>query len=206
MRRGAIVLAAGRSRRMGTCKVLLPVGGTTVLGRILGELSRCSLDETVVVVGRGAESVEAAVRRLGVSVTTNPDPGADMLSSVRCGLQAVSESCRALLIALGDQPRLRAETVDALFGAHAGEERRIAVPVHGGRRGHPIVVSSSYRAEILTRYDDTGLRGLLREHAGEVVGVETEDPSVLLDMDTPEDYARERRALERGDTGGDESR
>jgi molybdenum cofactor cytidylyltransferase len=181
---------------MGASKVLLPLGETTVLGRIIQELARSVVERTVVVVGHDAERVVQSLRGRDVSIARNDDYEAGMLSSVRCGLRALPEECHAVLVALGDQPRLRASVVDALFVAHARTQKGIVVPVHTGRRGHPILVSNTYRAEILGRHDDTGLRGLLREHPDDVLEVDVPDESVLLDMDRPEDYARDLRALE----------
>jgi molybdenum cofactor cytidylyltransferase len=189
----AIVLAAGRATRMGTQKALLPLGGTTVIGRIVDRLAATALDGIAVVVGHEGRRVAEALRDRAVKVVENPDPGRGMLSSVRCGLEALPEGCRAALVALGDQPGIRPEVVDAMLRAFDGGRKGIVVPVHGGRQGHPILFDLRYRDEVLERHDEEGLRGLLAAHREDVLGLEVEDPGILADMDTPEDYRRELR-------------
>lgn len=197
----AIVLAAGRSRRMGTQKLLLPFGGTTVIGRIIDRLLASSLDEVVAVVGRGSETVREALSGRPVILTENPDPGGDMLSSVRCGLRVLSP-CEAVLVALGDQPSLTSRLVDAILDAYGKSEKGIVVPVHEGRRGHPLAFSYGYRGEILTSFDEVGLRGLLHRHPDDVYELSVPTPAVLSDMDYPEDYRRELARL-RAQDGAD---
>jgi molybdenum cofactor cytidylyltransferase len=113
-----------------------------------------------------------------------------MLSSVRCGLRALPESCEAVLVALGDQPGIREDVVRAVLQAFAASGKGIVVPVHEGRRGHPLLFASRYVAEVLSKHDDVGLRGLLAEHPGDVFELPSPSPCVLSDMDTPEDYRR----------------
>jgi len=195
--RCAIVLAAGRSARMGTQKVLLPLGGAPVIALIVDRLGRASIDRILVVIGHDSDRVVEALRGRPVTIVVNPDPGAGMLSSVRCGLRALPPGCEAVLVVLGDQPRISPEVVDAMLRAHEEEsagaavKKGIVVPIHGGRRGHPILFSARYRDEVLERFDGVGLRGLLAAHPDEVLELEVADASVLSDMDTPEDYRRE---------------
>ena len=194
----AIILAAGQSRRMGAQKLLLPFGGRTVIGHIVGEVLRGPIDEVVVVVGPDSAAVAEALAGMRVKIVANPDAGGEMLSSVRCGLRALPPDCEAVLVALGDQPTITARLVgrmlDAYRAAHTGRRagRGIIVPVHGGRPGHPILFSTRYRDEIMAGHDDVGLCGLRRAHAEEVLELPVADPSVLSDVDCPEDY---RRAL-----------
>jgi xanthine/CO dehydrogenase XdhC/CoxF family maturation factor len=112
------------------------------------------------------------------------------LSSVRCGLRAMSAAIEAVLVAPGDQASVDARLVSDLLTAYHQADRRILVPIHAGRRGHPLVFSAAFGDEILTRFDDTGLRGLLLAHPDEVFEWSTQDPAVLEDLDTPEDYLR----------------
>ena len=130
----AIVLAAGRSRRMGTQKLLLPVGDTTVIDRIADQLLESRIDTVTVVVGHDRERVKAALSGLRVSFVTNPDPEGDMLSSVRCGLRSLSPACEAVLVALGDQPGITAALVDAMVEAYDGQTAPIVVPARHGSR------------------------------------------------------------------------
>ena len=195
----AIVLAAGRSRRMGTQKLLLPFAGTTVIGHVVDELLAASVEEVHVVAGLRAGRIAAELAGRRVHLVTNPDPEAGMLSSVRCGLRALPPECTAALVALGDQPSITSATVDDMVRAFAAADRGILVPVHSGRRGHPLMFAAAYRDEVLTRFDDVGLRGLLRAHPDDVLEWPANSPAVLSDMDRPADYQRELDGTAPGD-------
>src|SRR5262249_6598992 len=97
----AIVLAAGRSRRMGTQKLLLPWSGQTVIGHIVDQVLAAGLNQVCVVVGADREAVSQALGNRPVTLITNPDPDAEMLSSVRCGIQSLPMECDAAMIVLG---------------------------------------------------------------------------------------------------------
>jgi molybdenum cofactor cytidylyltransferase len=186
----AIVLAAGRSRRMGVQKLLLPVGGKPMVAHVVDAVLAGPVDGAIVVVGQEGQTVADAVAGRRVRFVTNPDADGEMLGSVRCGLRALPQEIEAALIATGDQPGITSDLVIALVRAFRASGRGIVVPVHGGRRGHPLLVAARYRAEILTRYDGTGLRGLLRAHPEDVLEVEVSARSVLEDVDCPADYER----------------
>jgi len=194
----AIILAAGRSRRMGAQKLLLPIGGGTVIGHIVDEVLRSPVDETLVVVGPDGAKVAEALAGRRVALVTNDDADGEMLSSVRCGLRALPPGCEAVLAALGDQPGITADTISRMIVAFRTGGRGIVVPVHGGKPGHPILFSVRYREEVLTRYDNVGLRGLRQAHPEDVLELSAAGPSVLTDMDVPEDYRREREKFSNG--------
>ena len=191
----AIILAAGRSRRMGVQKLLLPFAGKTVIGHIVDEVLRSPVEQAIVVVGQEGGRIAEALAGRSVALVTNADPEGEMLSSVRCGLAALPPECEAVLVALGDQPGIAAETIRRMIEAYQTAGRGIVVPVHGGKGGHPILFSMRYRDEVLTRYDDVGLRGLRQAHPEDVLELPAADPSVLSDMDLPEDYRRELENL-----------
>jgi molybdenum cofactor cytidylyltransferase len=190
----AIVPGAGHSRRMGTRKLLLPFAGTTVIGHVVRVLRATPVRSVVVVVPPGGEAIAGAAKDAGACTVVNPDPGADMLSSVRCGVRALPGDCDAALVAPGDQPTLRALLVEQMITAFETAAGGIVVPTHAGRRGHPVLIGSCWFGEILVRYDGVGLRGLLADHPGSVVEVDSGDEEVLHDMDDPEGYARALRA------------
>jgi molybdenum cofactor cytidylyltransferase len=190
----AVVPAAGRSRRMGTGiqKLLLPLGDTTVIGRVADALLASAIDRVIVVVGPDGR-VAGALAGRGVTLVVNPHPDADMLSSVRCGLRAVPQDCQAVVVAPGDQPALTPDLINEMLRTFAACGQGILVPVHGGVRGHPLLFSSPYREEVLSRYDGEGLRGLLRAHPEDVFELLTAQPAVVEDVDHPQDYHRELR-------------
>ncbi|MGA2256998.1 MAG: nucleotidyltransferase family protein [Thermoguttaceae bacterium] len=196
----AVVPAAGQSRRMGVQKQLLPFAGTTVIGHIVDELLRSRIDEVCIVAGHQADHLRQALEGRGVRIVANPDyERTDMLASIRCGLAAMPAACRAVLVALGDQPAITAELIDAMIDSFSNEGRRIVVPVHAGRRGHPLLLDRRYRSEILTGYDRVGLRGLLAAHGDDVFELPVSTSAVLSDIDYPEDYQRELARLSRED-------
>ena len=197
----AIVLAAGRSRRMGTQKLLLPYAGRTVIGHIVEQVAAAPVGRIIVVTGADYDAVTRALDGRNVTFVRNPAAEGEMLSSVRCGLRALPESCRAAVVVLGDQPGVNAGLIAALIEAHVQSGRRIVVPTFGGRRGHPVLISARCFEDLLTGFDDVGLRGLVRAHPEDVLEVAAGSAGVLEDLDTPEDY---RRAVGGVDlTGGD---
>ncbi len=195
----AVVPAAGQSRRMGACKQLLPFAGTTVIGHVVDELLRSRVAEVRVVVGHQADRLREELAARNVRIILNPDyERTDMLASIRCGLTGLPAECQAVLVALGDQPAIRAELVDAMIDRFAAAGRGIVVPTHAGRRGHPLLLATSYREEIMAGYDDVGLRGLLAAHSADALELPISESLVLTDMDYPEDYQRELARHEQG--------
>ncbi len=193
----AVVLAAGLSRRMGVQKLMLPFAGKTVVAHIVDQIIGSAVDEVHIVVGHEGRRVARELSDRRVCIVTNPDFESGMLSSVRCGLAALDQQCRAVLVALGDQPSVTSELIDRMIRSFAETEKQILVPFHDGRRGHPVLFSADYRDEILTRHDDVGLRGLLQAHREDVFELNVSDSSVLSDMDYPEDYQRELALIEK---------
>jgi molybdenum cofactor cytidylyltransferase len=187
---GAIVLAAGRSQRMGTQKLLLPLAGQTIIERVVDELLTAPITELIVVVSPDSKAIAQALSGRPVTVVINPEPNAEMLSSVRCGLRALSPQCKAVLIAVGDQPAIDSRLLMQLIEAHRNSGCGIVMPVCGGKRGHPTILSSQYFPEILNSFDGVGLRGLPLAHPHEVEEIEIDNPSILDDVDTPADYQR----------------
>ncbi len=192
----AIVLAAGQSKRMGVQKLLLPFGGKTVIAHIVEQLTASSVDEVHVVVGCHGKQVSEGLSGRPVSIVNNSSYKSGMLSSVRCGLRAVSQQCRAVLVALGDQPSVTTKLIDQMLQKYDSTEKQILVPLYNGKRGHPVIFSAAYCDEILTHYDSVGLRGLLYAHEEDIFELPVETSGVLSDMDYPQDYQRELTVLE----------
>ncbi len=189
MTRG-ILLAAGLSRRMGTQKLLLPFGGATVVEHIVDQLLASRLESVHVVTGSDADLIADRLGDRPLALVRNPETDAEMLSSVRCGLRALPPG-EGVLVALGDQPSITTELIDDLVAAFDASGGGIVMPTHKGRRGHPIVFSMVYRDEVLTRFDEVGLRGLPHAYPDDVLEVAAATSAVLADVDYPDDYRRE---------------
>ena len=200
----AMVLAAGLSRRMGTQKLLLPFGGKTVITHIVDQIAESTVDETYVVVGHEGKRASRELSGRDVSIVSNPDYESGMLSSVRCGLAALPQECGVVLVALGDQPSVTSRLIDEMVRSFAQTEEKILVPIYNGRRGHPVIFSLGYRDEIMTRYDNVGLRGLLHAHPEDVFELSISTSAVLSDMDYPQDYQRELGSIKRSKHGGED--
>jgi len=191
----AIILAAGESRRMGANKMLFPLGETTVIGHVVDQFQKSRAGRIIVVAGHEAERTARALADRKIVVAENPVFTEGMLSSVRRGLEAIPVECQGIMVGLGDQPSVSAEVIDRLIGAFEEQGKGIVVPAYNGKRGHPLLFSERYRAEILTQYDEVGLSGLLQAHADDVFELTVDTPSILNDMDYPEDYRREIEAV-----------
>jgi molybdenum cofactor cytidylyltransferase len=193
---GSIILAAGESRRMGTQKLLLPYAGRQVIQHITDAALNSRADETVVVTGYQPERIHEALDGFEITFAQNDHYPEGMLTSIRTGLAALPENLEAFMVVLGDQPSLTSTIIDFLIDGFRASEKGIAIPWVNDDSGHPIIIDATYRQEVMTKFDDTGLRGLIYGRPEEVHRLPVTDPGVLRDMDTPEDYERELRALE----------
>lgn len=189
MTRG-IVLAAGASTRMGRPKALLPAGGSTFVRTILTALRDGGVADAVVVVRPGRDDVIAEVEavRYGRAVT-NPGADAGQLSSLLTGLDAIDEDgLDAALVTLVDVPLVSAATIRLLLARAAVSRAAIVRAVHGGRHGHPVIFKRQVFAALRAADPAVGAKEVVR--AARVEDVEVDDPGVLVDVDTPLDYAR----------------
>jgi len=195
----AVILAAGRSARMGggANKLLEAVGGVPVIRRVAEAALASRAAPVIVVTGHDREKVAQALDGLDVQLVHNPDHASGMGSSLKVGIAAVPEEAAGALLALGDMPLVEARLFDRLMEAHAPDEGRfIAVPVSGGARGHPVLWSRRYFPALCALDGDTGARHLLAMHADAVTEVEVAGEGAFLDVDTPQALAAARAAAE----------
>jgi molybdenum cofactor cytidylyltransferase len=186
----AILLAAGRSRRMGAFKPLLPFGGGTVVESCVESLRGAGAAEVVVVVGHRAEELRAALGgRAGVvRFAVNDEAGSEMGASIARGVEAVGRGAEAVLVALVDHPAVPPAEVGRLIEARGRTGARLVVPEWEGRGGHPVLIDLSLREELLTLDAARGLRALFDAHRPEVLRVPAGSPYVTRDMDTWDEY------------------
>ena len=192
---GAVVLAAGVSRRMGEAsKLLAEIDGAPLVARCVDAVLASRARPVVVVTGYEAARVRAALAGRELSFVHNPDAAAGLASSLRAGIAALGEKVDAAVVCLADMPWVRAEHIDALIAAFlASGERPICVPTFGLERGNPVLWPARHFAEIAALSGDGGARSLLEAHAEEVCTVPVADPGVTLDVDTPAALAAARR-------------
>lgn len=194
----AVVLAAGKSERMGRPKMLLPFGRRTLIETVLAGVRKSRVDDAVVVLGAHREAVESIVARAGFRAVFNENFEAGMLSSVLRGLREIPAAAQAFLIVLGDQPFPPSTVIDRLIAARERTGKGIVLPVHGGRRGHPVLIDMRYRDEVTSLDPSVGLRQLLRGHPDDVLEVPVRTPAVLADIDHPGDYRKALASRRRG--------
>ncbi|HKQ50849.1 MAG TPA: nucleotidyltransferase family protein [Pyrinomonadaceae bacterium] len=184
----AILLAAGRSRRMGAFKPLLPFGGRSVAEACVENLLAGGAAEVVVVVGHRGDEVRQELSRLPVRFALNSEEESEMGASIARGVEQLAHETKAVLIALVDQPAIPPETIVLLNAAAEEAGARLVVPEYEGRGGHPVRVDLSFREELMNLDARGGLRALFAAHRGEVLRVPVTSPYVARDMDRWDDY------------------
>jgi molybdenum cofactor cytidylyltransferase len=191
----AVILAAGRSIRMGGPNKLLAEISGKKLVRIAAEQALASkASEVVVVTGHQSELIEQALEGLKVKFVRNPDFAGGLASSVKAGIAAVPESADGAVICLGDMPLIDAKLIDRLIEAFAPDRGNlIVVPAADGRRGNPVLWSRRFFNELMTLEGDTGARHLIGKHGEVVAEVPVEGNSAFLDIDTPQALESARR-------------
>ena len=182
-----LVLAAGGSSRLGQPKQLLPYGDATLLDHVLGTARACVFDQLVCVIGGAAGEIQSTVGFHGIDVVENPEFGEGCSSSIAAALGAVDERAEALVLLLGDQPGVTAETVAALLAGRG--DAPIAVCVYADGRGHPLAFSRRLFPELSSLHGDKAVWKLLDRHADEAAEVAVDGP-IPRDIDTWDDYAQ----------------
>jgi len=205
---GAVILAAGASSRMGTPKPLLRIGETTALERVTTTLHEVGIREIAIVTGQNSPKLAPLVTQLGLQEVHNPSPEKGMLFSAALGAAALDEKVEAFFVWPADCALVKKAVLEKLLKSFfKGSSVRPAVvrPCCLGRHGHPPLLGGALRetlasVPLMAKSSGPGLdacppdfRSFLAQYSGETLDVETEDVSVLLDMDTPEDYARLQR-------------
>lgn len=183
----AIVLAAGKSERMGSPKALLPIRGRTFLTNILQAIAKSEVADTVVVVGHHQAEIEPVVPP-PARVIFNPDYEKGMITSFQAGIRALRRETSGALLFLVDHPLADPETIQALIANMAAH--RIVLPVFDGRRGHPVLFASDILHEILALTTSQGANIVVRKDPNRIVEVPVNSPGILVDVDTPEDFQK----------------
>lgn len=194
-----VLLAAGRSQRMGQPKLLLPWRGVPLVRFMVQQILQARIDELIVVVGHRAEHMIAALDGLNVRIVHNQDFLDGQSTSLRAGIAALDSATSAALVLLADQPLLQPQTIDALIEMYRRDRPAIVVPRHAGQRGNPVLFDHSLFPELLAIGGDQGARGVIKAHESGICWLDTTDGGILLDIDTPDAYSAliERSGAER---------
>ncbi len=190
----AIILAAGESRRCAPRnKLFLPFGVGTVLEASVGTILASRVDGVAVILGHQADRASQLLESLPCRIVYNPRYPSGMGSSVIAGIDywlgrgdLASEA--GFLFALGDQPCIPPDVINEVIRTYRKKGTKIVVPVCNGRRGHPSIFHRQYADEIREVAGRWGAREVLRRHPDDIVCVEVAAKTILLDIDTPDDY------------------
>lgn len=185
-----ILLAAGRSMRMGQPKLLLPWQGVPLVRFVAQRALLSSIDELIVVTGHRAAHTSAALADLRVRIVHNDDFLDGQSTSLRAGVAALDDAVEAAIVLLADQPLLQPATIDALIAHYRQHQPPVIVPRYGGQRGNPVLFDRSLFAALQTISGDQGARSVIQNQRDGVQWLDTADQGVLLDIDTPEMYQR----------------
>lgn len=182
----AIITAAGRCRRMGRFKPLLPIGDTPAILHMLDKYFASGVSHAVIVTGYQADRLKEACS-IYSNITYVHNPGFltnEMFDSIRLGLSVVPEGYDELLFTPVDIPFVSKESIRTVIETPGD----FVLPTHNHRKGHPLKISRSYLPGILEHDGTDGLRGAFNKLALKPVFTEVDDPFILNDMDTPEAY------------------
>lgn len=182
-----IVLAAGRSTRLGQPKQLLPYQGRPLLAWALAAMSASVVDNTYVVLGHEAERVQREVELAGVRVIHNARYAEGLSTSLQAGLAALGAEVEAAVIAVGDQPLLGPDAIDAVVAAYRDTGAALVAADYGDHQGTPMLLARSLWPAAQQITGDQGARALLRAHPEGVVTVPVA-PTAGVDVDTWDDF------------------
>jgi molybdenum cofactor cytidylyltransferase len=171
---------------MGAFKPLLPFGNTSVVRSCVGYLRAGGVSDVIVVAGHRSEEIRQHLAGEGVTLVLNPDVESEMGASVRYGVNALSRTNGAAVVALVDHPAVPAYVVSRLIDEWQ-HGARLIIPTTRGRGGHPVLVDASFRQE-LAMLDNRGLKGFFQDYRSDVLRVEVDSPYIARDMDTWDDY------------------
>ncbi len=186
----ALILCAGRSSRMGYFKPLLPLGRDNFIERIISLYRGVGIENILVVCGHEAQRVIPELTRLGVTWVINERYDKGMFSSIQTGVSNLHGHGLAFFLHPADIPFVQPDTLQSLIVAFSAGRNDICRPAYLGKHGHPPLISLALSGPILEFTDEGGMRTLLARYAEKSRDVHCNDPGILLDIDTPEDYEK----------------
>jgi len=186
-----LILAAGKSERMGTAKALLSFESKNFLQTIFDEALSSELSRTLVVLGHDAELIMKRLPQVRRHAVINADYEEGQLSSLQAGIRSLSgNDCDGVMVFLVDHPFVKRTLVNSLIHAFQKTDCSIVIPSCKNRRGHPMIFGSTLFTELLSAPLGEGAVAVVRKHEQEILHLEVEDESILVDIDTPAAYKR----------------
>jgi len=201
----AIVLAAGESTRMSgdtgkpVLKQLLPFGKSTILESVIQAIFSSRVDKIIVVLGHQATLIRKKIKKYNLETVVNWNYKKGMLSSIQCGVSYARKLFAktkksippdAIMIFLGDQPALCPSVITKLLDRYKKSDSGICIPIYRKKRGHPVIIRSSYCDEIMNIPLEKGLHQLMSDHSYDIEEISVRSSSVLKDIDTPQEYRK----------------
>jgi molybdenum cofactor cytidylyltransferase len=185
-----IILAAGESRRMGYPKPLLKIGDRTFIEHIAGTMLAV-VPRLVIVLGAHRDRVRAAIPHdARITIVENPNYARGQLSSLKVGLNEIQPHAAGALVHLGDHPIVRVETFQAIVDSYDETGKPIVIARHNGHRGHPVIFDRELFAELQSCPEEEGARHVVNADSSRIAYVDSDDPGINLDLDTPSDLIR----------------
>ena len=184
-----LILAAGKSERMGRPKALLPFLGSCFLTHLLTEAAHSDLTDVRIVLGHDPETILSALPEIKPKTLINPSYEYGQLSSLQCGLKSLGwVALDGVMVFLVDHPLVHRVVVNQLIETFSHTDSPIVIPSFERRRGHPMIFGAQLFRELLEAPLDQGAISVVRKHQREILHLEVDEPGVLVDIDTPEAY------------------
>jgi molybdenum cofactor cytidylyltransferase len=201
-RLGAIVLAAGFSRRMGPeNKLLKPLSGKPLLSHVLARVASLGLGQVLVVSGDSAGIIEPLLPG-GMVLVRNENAAEGMGRSIACAAQALPDALDGVFIVLGDMPFVEQSDYRLLAdGLETNGEQAICIPIHEGRRGNPVLFGRAHFGVLAQLSGDTGARRLLAGGGAAIIEVGGCSSGILIDLDDPQAFAAAEQRLQSARNG-----
>jgi len=193
----AIILAAGSSTRMGQPKLLLPWRDNTILGEVTSTLVKAGIQEIIIVIQPKQNLLKSHIQQLSIDkplriVLNESFDSEDMLSSIRYGLKAIKPSYEAALITLGDQPQIQENVVRDICSCYFQSKAPIIIPSYHMQRGHPWLISRPLWSTLIQLEQPSTPQDFLKQHQKDIHYILVDNPSILQDIDTPQDYKKHK--------------
>jgi molybdenum cofactor cytidylyltransferase len=188
-----VILSAGRSERMGRPKALLEIGGRTFLEKIVELATDAGLKPIKIVVSYHGDNIKTRHPKFAGMLLENDQPELGQLHSLHLALRSLPGRCSGVVVFLVDHPRVKPETLDRMIAEFQSGPAEIVLPVHAGRRGHPVIFGRGVFPDLLAAPLCEGAREVVHSRSEVIAEVEVDDPGIHADIDTPSDYEELKR-------------